>query len=278
MSDIPTQKRSPRVSLTKRQLQSAMGVELVSLCQTITQDGRLDQTELSLLQGWLDAHQDASLPSVSYLTAIVKQVLNAGSITDEQLCAVYRAIEKILPPDVRETAREARHKLEIIERARLDAERPTQGEVHPQGWTSNPDYFDFMIAGVRHENRAVIIADRVTTDTRITLVRDLKNAFSPNAIEIRIESGEQIGFVPELDARELAPLLDSGATYETYIKKILSYGRCPIPVVVVKIIARPERAAQEMALGQQQATVSRGVEEAMQKKPTSAWRRWLGWA
>jgi hypothetical protein len=272
MSDIPAQKRSPRVSLTKLQRETAAGVELISLCQTVTQDGRLDETELSLLQGWLDANQGAGFPSINYLATVLKQVLTVGTITDDQLCIVYKAIEKILPPDVRETARNARHKLEVIERARLDLERPTRRDVRPDRWTASPDYFDFMVAGVRHENRAVIIADRVTTETPIALVRDPRNQYSPNAIEIHIDSGEMIGYVPEIDARELAPLLDERANYEAYIKKILAYGRCPIPVVVVKIMDRDIGVDREAA-SSQRPIGARPVEE----KRTSAWRRWLGW-
>ncbi len=271
MSEGSSRRSVPRVSLTKSQVQSALGVELLSLCQTITQDGRLDESELRLLQDWLDARQAESLPSISYLTATVKQVLSTGSITDEQLCSVYRAIEKILPPDVRETARSARQKLEIAERAKLDLERPTVKASPDDGWTDQ-NYFDFMVAGVRHENRAVIIADHVTPETRIALVRDHRNAFSPNAIEIRIQTGEQIGFVPELDARELAPLLDRGATYEARIKKILTYGRCPIPVVIVQVID-----AAGAPVSGNKPRVRGGQDVPVQEKQAFGWRRWFGW-
>lgn len=44
-----------------------------------------------------------------------------------------------------------------------------------------------------------------------------------------------IGFMPEIDACVLAPLLDQGAKYEAWVKKVLVYGRMPVPVVVAQL-------------------------------------------
>ena len=41
----------------------------------------------------------------------------------------------------------------------------------------------------------------------------------------------QIGFVPERDAVQMAPLLDAGHPYIAFVTKILTGGRSPIPVV-----------------------------------------------
>ncbi|MDP2373282.1 HIRAN domain-containing protein [Reyranella sp.] len=68
-----------------------------------------------------------------------------------------------------------------------------------------------------------------------TLVRDKDNGFSRNAIEIRLENGMQIGFVPEEYAVELALLLDGGALQKATTTKILEGRRGPIPVVDVDL-------------------------------------------
>jgi hypothetical protein len=47
------------------------------------------------------------------------------------------------------------------------------------------------------------------------LVREPKNPFDPNAI--RVELGEYLlGYIPRADARELAPLMDSGRRFIAY--------------------------------------------------------------
>ena len=76
---------------------------------------------------------------------------------------------------------------------------------------------------------------------RVYLARDPANRFSANAIEIRLPNGMQIGFVPETDARDMAPELDSGCPHRAYLKKILAGRRAPIPFVVASLY-HPEAA------------------------------------
>ena len=47
-----------------------------------------------------------------------------------------------------------------------------------------------------------------------TLVRDPSNDFDPNAIEVHVEEGGSIGYIPAEAAKSLAPLLDSGQHVE----------------------------------------------------------------
>jgi hypothetical protein len=61
------------------------------------------------------------------------------------------------------------------------------------------------------------------------------NVHSRNAVEVVISGGEQIGFVPEEDAQDLAPLLDSGHKYTAHVKRLLTEGRSPIPVVFASV-------------------------------------------
>lgn len=89
--------------------------------------------------------------------------------------------------------------------------------------------------------------------TRVTpafLARDRNNEFSRNAVEVRLQNGMQIGFVPEENAAEISPLLDAGYPHAAYIKKILTGGRAPIPVVVASVYA-PDAVRSELVFEHQ---------------------------
>ena len=102
------------------------------------------------------------------------------------------------------------------------------------GYTQEPNY-DFMVAGIHYEGRHEIVRRYVHEGDRVFLARDRHNAFSRNAIEVRLENGFQTGYVPEEDARDLASLLDNGCVHTAYVKKILTGGRIPIPVIAVEV-------------------------------------------
>ena len=54
------------------------------------------------------------------------------------------------------------------------------------------------------------------------LARDPQNKFSQNAVKVIIGTGHCVGDVPEVDAVELAPLLDSGHKQKASITKLLN--------------------------------------------------------
>ena len=226
--------REPRKSLTKKQLQTEIGVELLSLCQAITADGRLEEAEVNRLCQWLSKNGQAALPAIQHLTAVIEHVIADGRVTHEEYREIHLAVEAVLPPEFRQSARTERRNAEVVEkkiaRDAAVAERERNRPI---------EYADFMVAGVRYEHRARTISRYVSNGDIVALVRDPENAFSKNAIQIRIERGYQIGFVPEIDACELAPLLDDGCKCDASVKKILGYGRVPIPVVIARLY-RPD--------------------------------------
>ena len=226
--------RGPRKSLTKKQLQTDIGVELLSLCQAITADGKLDEAEVGRLRDWLSKNSGAAIPAISHLETVIERIIADGRITHDEYREVHLAVETILPPEIRQSVRAQRRNAEIAEhelaRAAEAAEHERNGPI---------EYADFMIAGVRYEDRARTISRFVREGDIVALVRDLGNDFSKNAIQVRIQAGYQIGFVPEVDACVLAPLLDQGCKYKASVKKILGYGRVPIPVVIARLY-RPE--------------------------------------
>jgi HIRAN domain len=107
-----------------------------------------------------------------------------------------------------------------------------------------------MVAGVRYEGRPDIISRYANGGDSAFLVRDRDNKFSRNAVEVRLENGMQIGFVPEEDAVEVAAHLDAGRPHVAYIKKILTGGRSPIPVVVASIYG-PDAARSDLVFEHQ---------------------------
>ncbi len=106
--------KNRRVSLTKTQRQSEIGIELISLCQSFTEDGGLSDEEIHGLRTWLEENQSADLPAISFLIETVRKVLEDGKVTKEERQAVYKALETVLPQDARKeaVARRKAHELE----------------------------------------------------------------------------------------------------------------------------------------------------------------------
>lgn len=225
--------KSRRVSLTKTQRQSEIGIELISLCQSFTEDGALSGEEIHGLKAWLEENELADLPAISFLIDTVRKVLEDGKVTKEERQAVYKALETVLPPDIRKEAVSRRQAIELEEknqqRSLREQEKQEQREERERNKTLGS--WNFMVAGVRYENRPALIEKYVRADDIAHLKRDKSNKHSRNAIEVLTQNGVMVGFVPEDDAVYMAPLLDQGCRYEAFFTKVLSGGRTPIPVV-----------------------------------------------
>lgn len=233
----PTAKR---VSLTKAQLATAAGAELLSLCQTVTADGSLSADEVAELRTWLGTHASAELPSIGHLLAVVEKIVADGIVTADERRELFVAIESVLPSEVRSLAKNARRTVEQAEkdRAKLQAELKRQN-VREERERNRPIYqLDVMVAGAKYDGRPQVIRRHARAGDQVHLVRDQANRHSRNAVGIHTSSGHQIGFVPEDDAVEIAPLLDGGHAHRASIKKILTGSTHPIPVVVADIYGR----------------------------------------
>jgi uncharacterized tellurite resistance protein B-like protein len=226
-----------RISLTKTERQSAIGAELLSLCQVMTTDGSLSVEEVSSFRDWLREHKGEDLPAIAHLTKVVETIVADGRVTAEERRELYIALETVLPPDVRAIAKRARRSAEETEKGRLRLQRELEKERQRDERERNSPigHWDFMVAGARYEGRPALIERHARTGAPVYLVRDPGNRYSRNAVEVRTSSGHQIGFVPEEDAADVAPLLDAGHPYIAQIKKILTGGRYPIPVVVADL-------------------------------------------
>lgn len=265
-----------RASLTKAQRQTAAGAELIYLCQAYTQDGRLADEEISALRQWLVDQRESDLPALAFLTTTVEQILADGIVTPAERTALYKAIEMVLPPDIRVSVRGTRAAAEAVAkeeaRQQRDAARDRNRAIN--SW-------DFMVAGVLYEGRAAVVTQHANERDTAFLARDRSNKYSPHAVEVRLSNGLQIGYVPEEFAIEVAHYLDRGHKHYAYIKKILTGGRAPIPVVVAAVYepnAELEAAVSEGHVPPG-APFIRGLEPDAGSVPTRKmtwWRRLLG--
>lgn len=226
-----------RLSLTKEQLNTVIGVELLELCQTITEDGSLSQEETIELTKWLDANQHADLPAIEFLLTTIKRIIADRRVTREERKELYRALERVLPPILRKEAQASRHVVEAEKRAvaRAVREEALLQQREKREKAAPIASADFMVAGVRYEGRAAVVDAYVQTGDQVYLARDTVNAYSRNAIEVRIAMGFQIGFVPEDYAIDLAPHLNNGCRHLAFVKKVLTGGSVPIPVVLAHL-------------------------------------------
>jgi hypothetical protein len=228
---MPLKKK--RVSLTKAQVQAGIGAELLALCQTVTEDGSLSKEEIVEIRNWLLANRSSDLPAIDFLVATLERIVADGKVTKEERRELYQAIEKVLPPEARKDAVANRKVVEAIEKARIREEKEAARQQEREERDRRRPVFsaNFMVAGVYYEGRPQVIRRYVTGGERVFLARNTQNKFSRNAVEIRLENGMQIGFLPEEYAVEAAPLLDQQCPHMAHTTKVLTAGRVPIPVV-----------------------------------------------
>lgn len=224
----------PRLSITKLQRRTSIATDLLDLCQAITEDGHLDEGEIEALRLWLADNRGADLPAIAFLAETVERILADGRVTPDEHRDLYRAIETVLPPDLRASVRGTRVALEDADKERS---RRAKAEAADSRERNRPlEHYDFMVAGVRYEGRSQAVETWAAPDVAIQFEREPKNRYSKNATLVKVQVADAVlGYVPEVLAADLAPLLDSGHQYRARIKKVLGGGRSPVPVVVADI-------------------------------------------
>jgi hypothetical protein len=229
-----------RVSLSKAQLQEVAGAELFSLCQGMTADGKVSKAEIVALGEWLNDNQNTPLPGIVLLTETLKRIIADGRVTRDETRELLEAVERVLPADARKGAKAARREVEkqrkAAEKAAAKAERDRQRQ---QEWEQRErrepeDEFDFMVAGVHAEGRPRIVSRYVNSGDRVQLVPDPNNAFDDNAVAVLLTDGQQIGYVPRDEADDVTGCIEGYRYYVAKVKKILTGGRVPIPVIIAE--------------------------------------------
>lgn len=222
-----------RVSLSKADLESSVGMELMSMCQSVTADGSLDNREIAELAKWVERNQHSTIPAVGFLRPIVQEIIRDRKVTADERAELYKVIEKILPPELRIIAQ--MRKKEAVSRAKEAVSQAKATERAEREANTPEENFDFMVAGTLHEGRPEVIRACVHPGMDVLIFREPSNPFSRNACQIHAGRGAMIGFVPEVDAEELAVLLDSGCKYQARVKKVIDGSKGPLPVVTIDV-------------------------------------------
>ena len=212
-----------QVGLSAKQQLSDAGVELIELCSTITENGRLLDPAIEALKEWSERYRDADFPSRELLTDKVWRAITVGAISDADRAELQVAIERVLPPEARHTPKSVRSFARVAA-DQIDRNAPI-------------DTYEFLMADTRVEGRSTAISRYAFNGDEVLLVRDSHNPHSRNAILVRLVSGYDIGHVPEADARTLARHLDNDLRYRANIKKILTGSHSPVPVIVAEVYA-----------------------------------------
>jgi len=234
---LPTDNPEPskRVSITKAQLHEGAASELLALLEEITADGKVSSDEAKALSAWLSASEATGIPGILYLRGILEHVLSDGILSADEHKAVYDAIEKILPIELRREARERRKLALATEKMRITSIKEAQrAEAERQRPFLD---LDLMVAGSSHGNRQKVIREEVQVNQQIILHREPDNPYDCNAIMVLLPSGSDIGYISRGDAEDLAPLLDGGRLYKGYIKKVHPGSTANIPVVVIQVFS-----------------------------------------
>ena len=195
------------------------GIELLDLCNTLTEDGRLFREDIVALTRWTDQYRRADFVGREHLIEVINRILADGVITEAERAELRPAIDKVVPAELRHASRG----------------RAFDSGEHARGQPI--ESASFILAGTRYENRSELIARYAFDGDEVLLVRDPKYPHSRNAIKVRLLSGYDIGYVPEVEARVLAPLLDSNLRYRAKIKVMLPSGPTPVPLILANIYA-----------------------------------------
>lgn len=234
MSQDPSPgRRQRRASLSKQDILSGAAAELLVLLETVTADGRVSDEEGRMLHEWLADKDLADLPGITFLRGILETVLADGVITGDERREIYRAIEKVLPVELRRDAVERRSVFETAERLRCtdEPEEECRQEISNLPLMT----LDFMVAGCAYESRQDTIARHVRDGLPVHFHREPENCHDANAIVVSVADRGQIGYVPREDAAFLAPLLDQGFRFKAYIRKTIEGRNYDIPVVVAHV-------------------------------------------
>jgi len=271
-------KRAPRA---KRRLfvdnedrDTAIGIELLALLQSVTEDGAVTEDEVTALGEWLAENRHVDMPAIAFLSSTVSRIIEDGVITDDERSSLYEAIELTLPPDLRVLAKANRRVREAAEKRAARAAKATalaaEIEARKEERSRNSVVWriNVLVAGVAYEGRRSIVQRYARIGDPVFLVRHKQNKFSKNAIAIFLANGGMIGFVPEYEAENIADLLDSGHRVKAEIWKILEETRAGSDVPVINgAIYKPEAGID--GAHSQAEILAREVEEPYARGATS---------
>lgn len=233
-----------RVTLSKADRNTPAGRELIALLTELSADGQVTREEMERLRDWLEVERGVDFPACPFLYGVVEPIARDGAITEEELDSLALAIERVLPSDVRLAAtlkrkehRAARRTAATTHRAAEWAkERGARMEARDR---AKPLYrADFAIMGALRSAERRDGCESLDVGDAVALEREPDNIHDENAILVLLHDGTELGYVPRRDAKQMAPLLDSGAEAEATVKKLLETAEGHILPVVIATLRR----------------------------------------
>ena len=100
------------LSLTRKQVQSGPGAELLQLLSEGIEAGWVSDDQIRSLQKWLYANSAFAIPAVPFLAKLTDEVLRNGQVTTDERRTLRIAVERVLPPGSRDLAKLKRRTLE----------------------------------------------------------------------------------------------------------------------------------------------------------------------
>jgi hypothetical protein len=190
-SPDPAPVRRKRLSLTRADIQTTAGLELLRVLQSIADDGRLIEEEVKGLQSWLATNAASDLPSHEYLTTVINEVLRDGIVTDDEFKLLHDAVLRVLPPELRSIAdlrrREQRKQLREERKQQRNEELLRGREERDR---NRPlERADFMIAGATIGEDRREACEGCCEDDAVSLVREPDNPHDSNAILVICADG-----------------------------------------------------------------------------------------
>ena len=151
------------------------------MLQSLTEDGDLTDVEIGQLHQWLNSHRDSDLPAIDFLVKTVEQILADDIVSTSERRELYRAIERVLPPEARQLAKEKRR-----ESDKSKADHQVRR-------------FYSKVKGVTAKNRGGGDRQSIIADCRageiLTLEREPRNRYNKYAVLVRRLNGDAIGYL-----------------------------------------------------------------------------------
>lgn len=215
---------------TGNESQPYIGAELLSLCQTAMEDGRLSARELQCLRMLREGRMRDQLAELPYIGQILDHILHTGQVMPGQLQTLQQTLEPCLPAEL--TRRRAR--LRVVDPDWQSGEAADAGERLRNEVLASAR---FTVAGCLSDRHASTIRRHARAGQPVLLVRERDDGSNPHAIRVCTASGRPIGFVPAQHAKRLAPLLDRGARYRAHLTHVLAGEVAPVLVVQAYLYA-----------------------------------------
>ena len=222
-----------RLSLSKQDLTAVAAAELIELLDRITADGKITLEEATELREWLASSDQLDIPGITYLRGIIDAVLADGHLSQDEHKELFRAVEKVLPPELRGEAKERRRVFEVAEKLRLKKEKDEERE---RKRINKPVMsIDSLVVGGRFRGiQETQFRSLLAPGRSVTLYLQPDNPHDPNAIMVVVDS-IHVGYLQREIAASASTYLCNGYRYQAWVTKVLEGRHYPLPVVAAPV-------------------------------------------